>query len=117
MITKKTQCPKCRYIISSSGNPGEVVKITCPSCGNIGKISFKKEISDNGKVIEVFNLKKAYGDLIAVNDISFSINKGEIFAFLGPNGAGKTTTVEMIESIRQPTSGEIKFWEKILKLL
>jgi ABC-2 type transport system ATP-binding protein len=115
MITKKTQCPKCRYIISSSGNPGEVVKITCPSCGNIGKISFKKEISDNGKVIEVFNLKKAYGDLIAVNDISFSINKGEIFAFLGPNGAGKTTTVEMIESIRQPTSGEIKILGKDIK--
>ncbi|MHB8882451.1 MAG: ABC transporter ATP-binding protein [Thermodesulfovibrionales bacterium] len=57
--------------------------------------------------IEVGNLTKKYGDLVAVNDISFGVRKGEVFAFLGPNGAGKTTTVEIIETIRPPTSGKV----------
>jgi ABC-2 type transport system ATP-binding protein len=57
--------------------------------------------------IEVDNLTKRYGDLPAVNDISFTVRKGEVFAFLGPNGAGKTTTVEIIETIRTPTSGKV----------
>src|SRR4030042_1335584 len=57
-------------------------------------------------VIEVDKLTKRYGDLLAVNDISFTVSKGEVFAFLGPNGAGKTTTVEVIETIRTPTSGK-----------
>ncbi|UCG68373.1 MAG: ABC transporter ATP-binding protein [Thermoplasmata archaeon] len=57
--------------------------------------------------IQVRNLVKVYGDLHAVDDISFEIKKGDVFAFLGPNGAGKTTTVEIIESIRTPTSGEV----------
>jgi ABC-2 type transport system ATP-binding protein len=58
--------------------------------------------------IEVTHLTKVYGDLRAVDDISFSVQKGEVFAFLGPNGAGKTTTVEMIETIRTPTAGTIR---------
>ena len=57
--------------------------------------------------IEVDGLTKRYGDLLAVNDISFTVKKGEVFAFLGPNGAGKTTTVEIIETIRTPTSGKV----------
>jgi len=57
--------------------------------------------------IEVEKLTKRYGDLLAVNDISFTVSKGEVFAFLGPNGAGKTTTVEVIETIRTPTSGKV----------
>ena len=57
--------------------------------------------------IEVEKLTKRYGDLLAVNDISFNVSKGEVFAFLGPNGAGKTTTVEVIETIRTPTSGKV----------
>ena len=57
--------------------------------------------------IEVEKLTKRYGDLLAVNDISFTVRKGEVFAFLGPNGAGKTTTVEVIETIRTPTSGKV----------
>ncbi len=57
--------------------------------------------------IEVDNLTKRYGDFVAVNDISFTVRKGEVFAFLGPNGAGKTTTVEIIETIRTPTSGNV----------
>ena len=57
--------------------------------------------------IEVNSLTKRYGDLTAVDDISFTVSKGEMFAFLGPNGAGKTTTVEIIETIRPPTSGKV----------
>src|SRR3972149_1088090 len=58
-------------------------------------------------VIEVEKLTKRYGDLLAVNDISFNVRKGEVFALLGPNGAGKTTTVEIIDTIRTPTSGKV----------
>src|SRR3989339_1018677 len=57
--------------------------------------------------IDVEKLTKRYGDLLAVNDISFAVKKGEVFAFLGPNGAGKTTTVEIIETIRTPTLGKV----------
>ena len=58
--------------------------------------------------VEVERLTKRYGDLLAVNDISFHVRTGEVFAFLGPNGAGKTTTVEIIETIRTPTSGTVR---------
>lgn len=59
------------------------------------------------KVIEVKNLVKKYGNLSAVNGISFDVRKGEIFGLLGENGAGKTTTLEMIEGLRKPTKGKI----------
>jgi ABC-2 type transport system ATP-binding protein len=59
-------------------------------------------------VITVRNLEKTYGELRAVDGISFDVQKGEVFAFLGPNGAGKTTTVEIIETIRTQTSGEVR---------
>jgi len=62
-------------------------------------------LNRNHVAIEVNNLVKKYGDLTAVDSISFTINKGEIFSFLGPNGAGKTTTVEILECLRRPTSG------------
>ena len=57
--------------------------------------------------IEVEKLTKRYGDLLAVDDISFNVRGGEVFALLGPNGAGKTTTVEIIDTIRTPTSGNV----------
>ena len=58
-------------------------------------------------IIECEHLIKSYGDLIAVNDVSFSVEEGEIFGLVGPNGAGKTTLIEMIESLRTPDSGSI----------
>lgn len=58
--------------------------------------------------IEVENLTKRYGNLLAVNGISFKVRTGEVFAFLGPNGAGKSTTVEIIDMIRRPTSGKVR---------
>ncbi len=59
-------------------------------------------------MIEVSNLTKKYGDLIAVDNISFTVNDGEVFAFLGPNGAGKTTTVKMLTTLLHPNSGTIR---------
>ena len=56
-------------------------------------------------IIEVENLVKKYGDLVAVNDISFNVAPGEIFGFLGPNGAGKTTTINILCTLTKPTSG------------
>ncbi|MFC1865914.1 ABC transporter ATP-binding protein [Chloroflexota bacterium] len=58
-------------------------------------------------VIDVVNLTKRYGDITAVDDISFQVHKGEAFGMLGPNGAGKTTTVEIIEGLRQADSGRV----------
>ncbi|HEY5615560.1 MAG TPA: ABC transporter ATP-binding protein [Bacteroidota bacterium] len=58
-------------------------------------------------VLEVQNLTKRYGDLVAVNGVSFSVNRQEIFGILGPNGAGKTSTLEMIETLRPIDSGTV----------
>lgn len=62
---------------------------------------------NTGPAIVVDKLCKRYGALRAVDDISFTVQTGEVFAFLGPNGAGKTTTAEVIETIRVPTSGTV----------
>ena len=59
-------------------------------------------------MIDVENLTKKFGDLTAVNGVTFNIGQGEIFAFLGPNGAGKTTTVKMLTTLLRPTSGKIR---------
>jgi ABC-2 type transport system ATP-binding protein len=59
-------------------------------------------------IIEVKNLKKQFGDFMAVDNISFEVKTGEIFAFLGPNGAGKSTTIKMLTTLLHPTSGEIE---------
>lgn len=61
-----------------------------------------------GKMIEVKNLRKRYGSKQAVDGVSFSVEKGEIFGILGPNGAGKTTTLEMMETLRSIDSGSVK---------
>ncbi|MEU8260795.1 ABC transporter ATP-binding protein [Micromonospora sp. NPDC048999] len=58
-------------------------------------------------VIEVTNLHKRYGDLVAVDDVSFTVSAGEIFGVLGPNGAGKTTTVECLAGLRVPDGGGV----------
>ncbi|MBD2869229.1 ABC transporter ATP-binding protein [Paenibacillus arenilitoris] len=60
-------------------------------------------------VLEVRNLKKSYGPVTAVADISFSVEPGEVFTIIGPNGAGKTTTLEMIEGLVTPDGGQIEF--------
>jgi ABC-type multidrug transport system ATPase subunit len=62
---------------------------------------------DNMNIIEVKNLRKYYKNIKAVDDISFTVEKGSFFAFLGPNGAGKSTTISIIATLLEKTSGEI----------
>lgn len=58
-------------------------------------------------VVEVRGLRKAYGETVAVDDVSFEVFQGEIFGLIGPNGAGKTTTMECVEGVRKADAGEI----------
>ena len=74
-----------------------------PSIDKSEGLKVKSEESDN--VIEVEHLVKAFGSFHAVDDISFSVKRGEIFGFLGANGAGKTTAMHMLTGLNQPTSG------------
>jgi ABC-2 type transport system ATP-binding protein len=67
--------------------------------------------------VEVSSVKKSYGDVKAVDGVSFSVNEGEVFALLGPNGAGKTTLIEILEGLRKQDEGAVKVlgldpWEK-----
>lgn len=59
-------------------------------------------------VIEVRNLHKRYGERVVVDDVSFTVARGEVFGVLGPNGAGKTTTVECVSGLRRPDSGTVR---------
>jgi ABC-2 type transport system ATP-binding protein len=59
-------------------------------------------------VIQVTHFRKQYGSLVAVEDVSFEVNRGEIFGLLGPNGAGKTTTLECLEGLRTPDGGTLR---------
>ena len=58
-------------------------------------------------VIQVSGVRKSYSTLVAVHEVSFEVNEGEIFGLIGPNGAGKTTTLECIEGLRTPDRGSI----------
>jgi len=115
MVKKTVRCPNCGKTTEIFGQPGEIKKVVCSSCFTEGKVTFEKTTYDSNAAIEVSALRKEYGELVAVNDISFKVKIGEVFAFLGPNGAGKTTTVEMIENIRQPTRGNIRILGKSIK--
>ena len=59
-------------------------------------------------MIEVENLKKTYGDLVAVDQISFAAESGKIYGLLGPNGAGKSTTISCISGLLAPTAGRVR---------
>ncbi|HVH66874.1 MAG TPA: ATP-binding cassette domain-containing protein [Gemmatimonadales bacterium] len=61
----------------------------------------------NAPIIRVQHVVKSFGNVMAVNDVTFDIGPGEIFAFLGPNGAGKTTTIKMLTTLLRPTSGSL----------
>jgi ABC-2 type transport system ATP-binding protein len=60
------------------------------------------------ELLEVSHLRKTFGSIVAVEDISFTVQKGEVFTIIGPNGAGKTTTLEMVEGLQKPDQGEIR---------
>jgi ABC-2 type transport system ATP-binding protein len=59
-------------------------------------------------VVEVREFRKVYGDVVAVDDISFQVQRGEVFGLLGPNGAGKTSTLESLEGLRSPDGGDLR---------
>jgi ABC-2 type transport system ATP-binding protein len=113
-MTKKTiKCPQCGFKKMVSGDSGEQLKIICPKCGTEGMFTFPKTVSpiqtsDRDIAITVTNLTKIYYDVKAVNNATFSVNKGEIFGFLGPNGAGKTTTIKSILGLIETNTGHIK---------
>lgn len=98
-----------------AGHNGE--SLTCSTAGaNLDATAFTKpnrvdphqqqhQPMANAQIIEVKDLTKRYGLLVAVNRVSFSVQRGEVFGLLGPNGAGKTTTVEILEGMRAPDSG------------
>ncbi|NDC78238.1 MAG: ABC transporter ATP-binding protein [Chitinophagia bacterium] len=66
--------------------------------------------ADSGAVIEVAGLGKVYGSLVAVDDLSFSVRRGDVYGFLGQNGAGKSTTIRMLLTLIRPTSGSIRMF-------
>jgi len=73
--------------------------------------------SDNGVLLELQRVTKSFGGLTAVDDVSFSVGRGEILGLIGPNGAGKSTIVSLVMGVYQPNSGDILFEEKsLLKL-
>ncbi len=73
------------------------------------------KVSSPDVVLSVTSLRKSYGDLVAVKDLSLDIYRGEIFGFLGPNGAGKTTTISMVCGLLKSDSGEIRVDGQTLK--
>jgi ABC-type multidrug transport system ATPase subunit len=66
-------------------------------------------------IIEAKNVTKKFKDIVAVDNLSFTINKGDVYGFLGQNGAGKSTCIRMMLSLIYPTNGDIYFWDKPLQ--
>ena len=118
---RKVKCPQCGNILEIEGKPGEKKHITCDLCNLKGMFTFPfnevpQHLEDTGTiVIDVKNLTKTYGNIVAVNNISFSVKKGEIFGFLGPNGAGKTTTIRTLLGFIKPNNGTLNIFNKNIK--
>jgi len=111
-VTRQFKCPNCGQILSYTGIPGESIIVTCASCGTRGKVTISGSTSQanivDGDAIKTFNIKKMFGDFTAVDDVTFSVKKGEIFGLLGPNGAGKSTIIRMLCTLTRPTQGSAK---------
>jgi ABC-2 type transport system ATP-binding protein len=109
MITQTVKCPSCKNRVIVQGNPGERIYITCPQCFIKGIFIFPEEkliTKTTVNAIETKNLTKFYGKNKGIENLTFSVKKGEIFGFLGPNGSGKTTTIRTLLGLLKPTSGE-----------
>src|SRR5947209_1158729 len=70
--------------------------------------SYNSHVGTNGAVIETQNLRRIFGDLVAVDDLNLRVDRGQFYGFLGPNGAGKSTTIRMLTGLLQPSSGGIR---------
>ena len=104
IATKKTEKSKVKTKTEPTVKPEKVVKEKLVEESSLNPNLNAKKVRP---VIQVKNLSKKYGNLLAVNNVTFDVKKGEIFGILGPNGAGKTTTLEMLETLLKKTSGEI----------
>ena len=62
------------------------------------------------KVLELRGLKRRYGDVVALDDVSFTVREGQMFGFIGPNGAGKTTAMRIILGVLEPDAGQVRWW-------
>ena len=120
--TIRVACPHCKNELTVQGTSGETIEITCPQCTTKGIFSFPKEKplsppTTRPAAIQVQNLTFTYPktNKKAVNNVSFQINKGEIFGFLGPNGAGKTTTQKVIIGLLKQYTGNVTLLGKNLK--
>jgi len=71
-------------------------------------------LNSKENVIEIYGLTKRFKEVLAVNELELTVNRGDVFGFLGPNGAGKSTTIRMLLSLITPTSGTIKIFGKSL---
>ena len=109
LISRNFKCPSCGHVAAFSGRPNEKVIVTCQSCELKGTITMPETTSKprmmNGNAIEITHMKKMFGDFTAVDDVSFTVKKGEIFGLLGPNGAGKSTIIRMLCTLTRPTAG------------
>lgn len=103
------QCERVAFLdkgtIRGVGKPEEILTNFATIFNPPGIEHDKTDIAESENVIEVEHLVKAFGSFHAVDDISFTVKKGEIFGFLGANGAGKTTAMHMLTGLNQPTSG------------
>jgi len=120
MVTKLFVCPHCRTQMSFKGNPGERLQVICPKCGKKGIASIptgqtKTTSEPIGDAIEIKNLTKYYRKIKGVEDLTFSVKKGEIFGFLGPNGAGKTTAIRTLLGYLRPTAGNAYIFGKNIR--
>ena len=102
------KCPRCGTIGGYIGRPGERLIVTCAGCNTKGRVTIpeaNEPRSMNGDAIEITHLQKLFGDFPAVDDVSFTVKKGEIFGLLGPNGAGKSTIIRMLCTLTRPSNG------------
>ncbi len=110
MITKTIMCPNCKTHVTIEGNPGEKYLVACPNCNLKGHFTLQgTETKSSEFSLEIHGLTKTYKDVKAVDNLSFSVRKGEVFGFLGPNGAGKSTTIKAMLGLIHVNSGDIKF--------
>jgi ABC-2 type transport system ATP-binding protein len=115
MLQKTIMCPNCKKKITIDGEPGKKAYVTCPVCNTNGFFSFPEEKlsqETSSDVIQIKNLTKFYGKIMGIENLTFSVKKGEIFGFLGPNGAGKTTTIRTLLGYLKPTGGEAYIFGK-----
>lgn len=109
-IDEVRQCDRVAFLsegkVLGIGSPDEILTRFADIFNPPGLEHDKNGDTENDNVIEVSNLVKTFGSFNAVDDISFTVRRGEIFGFLGANGAGKTTAMHMLTGLNQPTSGK-----------